>query len=179
MLASRLGRRLGLRRQLARLFLGQGKLADQRVGPSFDASGHVARLELGDDELLDDDRRQPVGENAFEAITDLDPQLALIRRDDQQRAGVLLLVADPPGAAQAVAIVGDFVAFEAGQGRHHQLALRLGFQRRQLLVEPRFDIRRDDVRGIGHPAGEFGKRLRQGGGGDQQHARRPQQRQDE
>jgi hypothetical protein len=50
------------------------------------------------------------------------------RRDQQEDAVIALLVADAPGAEQAIGIVLDLVAAEAGDRGDDKLALRLGFQ---------------------------------------------------
>ncbi len=58
--------------------------------PRVDAAAEIAGLEARRDRVGDDDLRQRVGQRAFEAVADLDAHLALVRRDQQQHAVVLL-----------------------------------------------------------------------------------------
>ena len=53
------------------------------------------------DRLGDDAPRRRVGQHAFEAVADLDAQLAVVLGDDQQRAVVLALAADLPRLGHA------------------------------------------------------------------------------
>ena len=53
-----------------------------------------------------------VGELALEPVADLDAHLVLGRRHDQQRAGVLVLLADAPVAAELIAVILDRIALQ-------------------------------------------------------------------
>ena len=107
---------------------------DQRVGPRDDAVLHLPGAECGEDLLLDDHAGEGVGEHALEAVADLHAHLPLLGRDQQDRAVVLGLLADPPGAAELVAVLLDLVALQVGHGGHHQLAAGLGLERREPAV---------------------------------------------
>ena len=77
-----------------------------------DAGREVAAAELGQDRVLDDELRQGVGHHRLEPAADLDPDLVLVGRDDEQDAVVLALLADAPRAAELVAEVLDRVALQ-------------------------------------------------------------------
>jgi hypothetical protein len=163
---------------LGRLGLGlvvrQGQLGDDRVGPRRDPAFQVAGLELRQDDGLDDDAGQGVGQDRLQAVADLDAHLAFGRSHDQQGAGVGPLLANAPGAAQLVAIVLDLVALQAGRRGHDQLAAGGLFQAFQLGRQLGLDLRRQDVGGVDDPAGQGGEGGggRQGGEGEEQDKRR-------
>ena len=92
------------------LVCGQGQLLDDGIGTGLDPAGHVAGLEARDDLLVDDQAGQTVGQDRFQAIANLDPDLALLGRDDQHRAFVLVFGAQLPVPAKLIAIVGNLVA---------------------------------------------------------------------
>ena len=52
----------------------------------LDAAGEVALAEARQDRILDDDLGQRIGERALEPAADLDADLALIGRDDEEDA---------------------------------------------------------------------------------------------
>ena len=89
-----------------------------------------------------------VGQRALEPIADLDPHLALLRRDDQQRAVVLALLADAPGAAELVAVVGDVVALQRAQRRDDELGARLLLPASASLASSALRRRRVDEFGL-------------------------------
>ena len=70
-----------------------------------------------------------VGEDRLEPAADLDADLALVRRDDQEHAVVLLLGADAPMAAELIAEILDGVALQRGQRDHHDLVGALVLER--------------------------------------------------
>ena len=80
----------------------------------LDAAGKVALAEARQDRVLDDDLGQSIGEDALETAADLDPDLALVGRDDQDHAIVQLLGADAPMAAELIAEILDGVALQRG-----------------------------------------------------------------
>src|SRR3546814_2401248 len=85
-------------------------------------------MEGGQVLLVEDYARQGVGQHGFEAVADLDPHLALIGRDDKQRAVVLVLLPDRPCAAELIAVILDRIALQVGNGRDNQLAAGRFFQ---------------------------------------------------
>ncbi len=131
--------RAGFRRVLlfGRLGLLDGDAAIERqllnegVGAGFDPAIIVAGLELRHQHVADDLAGQGVGHHGLQPVADLDIDLVLVRRDDQQQAVVLVglavrrlfaaVLADAPGAAQLVAIVANIIALQVGDGDHDQL----------------------------------------------------------
>src|SRR3546814_16322575 len=90
-------------------------------------------------------RSQRVGEDGFEAVADRDTHPPLVRRDQENDAVVLFLVADLPLAAEAVAIVGDVAPLEVADRRDDELVSGLLLEFEQLRV--RSDERRVGKRG--------------------------------
>ncbi len=134
-----------------------GQHGDDGVDAIRDAIGHVAALEARHDHVADDGVRRSVGQRAFQAVADLDPQLAIVRRDDQQRAVVLALLADAPAAAERQPPVLDRTAPQARKRDDHQLDRGLVLQALQLCGQPAFlarcsGCRPDRPRGRSMPA---------------------------
>ena len=149
-----------------------GRRRDGRVGPKLgedrvDAGGNpcadVALPEFGDDLLVDDDVGQRVGQDGFKTVADLDPQLLVGRRDDEDGAGVLALLPDSPRPAELIAVVLDRRIAERGNRRDDDLrsAARL-LERAELLGQRRDGRRRQNVRCIDDIAGERRERRRRG-----------------
>ena len=74
---------------------------DDPVDAGGNPAGEIAGLEFRRDDLVDDAFGGDVGQRAFEAVADLDAQLAVVLGDDEQRAVVDLLAADLPGFRDA------------------------------------------------------------------------------
>ena len=70
---------------------------DDPVDAGGNAAGEIPAPEFRRDDLVDDALGGDVGQRAFEAVADLDAQLAVVLGDDQQRAVVDLLAPDLPG----------------------------------------------------------------------------------
>ena len=79
------------------------------------------RLKFGRMWLLDDGAAGRVGERSLEAVADLDPNLALRGRHDQQRAGVLAFLPDAPMAAELIAEILDRKSLQRLERDHHDL----------------------------------------------------------
>ena len=109
-------RRLGLRQLLA--------IDDPHhlVDAGSNAAAEIAGLEFRRDVLVDDALGRGVGERAFEAVTDLDAQPAIVLGDDEQRAVVDLLAADLPGLRDAKRILLDGLAVGRRHDQHRDLA---------------------------------------------------------
>ncbi len=75
-----------------------------------------------------------VGQRAFEAVADLDAHLVLVRRDQQQHAVVLVLLAKLPGAEELVGIGLDVAAFERIDRGDDKLDAGLLFEIGELLA---------------------------------------------
>ena len=150
------------------------QLGDNLIRPPANPAGKitVAKIGLHAFHIFEG---EPVGDHTFEAIADLDPHLALVRRDDEQDAVVVLAIAQGPFAAQAIAVIGDVIAFEVGDRRDHELPLAALFERIELFGQRGFGGVVDDVRRIDHRCGAaLREGLRGGGLGKAQHRRQRQ-----
>ena len=124
-----------------------GQHGDDVVDAARDAAAEVAGLEARRDGVGDDDLRQRVGQRAFEAVADLDPHPPLVRRDQQQHAVVLRLLAELPGAEQLVGVGLDLLALQRADGGDDELDAGLGLEIRELRLRARpARRRRNDVR---------------------------------
>ena len=85
---------------------------DDVVDAARDAAAEIAGLEARRDGVGDDDLGQRVGQRAFQPVADLDAHPPLVRRDQQQHAVVLGLLAELPGAEQLVGVGLDLLALE-------------------------------------------------------------------
>src|SRR5438552_9578342 len=122
------------------------------------AAVQIAALEGRQDIALDDRPGERVRERALEAIADLDPHLALVGRHDQQRAGVLVLLADAPVAAELIAEILDRQTLERLQRHHHDLLAAAGaLVLRQHFREPAPGRGREHAGLVDHAARERGK----------------------
>src|SRR5262249_2035097 len=75
---------LGALRGAALPLLGiAGQDLDYVVDAARDAAGKVVRAEARDDSVLDDELRHRVRQRTLEPVADLDPHLALVRRDQE------------------------------------------------------------------------------------------------
>ena len=121
------------RRRSPRLRLGgvQPQLPINGVNALFDAALEIAFAEGRQNLTLDDQGRQGIGQHGFEPIADLDPDLALAGRDDEQDAVVLLGLTDAPGPAQLISVVLDLITLEVGYGDNDDLIACVAFQRLQ------------------------------------------------
>ena len=97
------------------------------------------------DGLADDDARHRVGHEPAGAIAGRDRDLALIGRHEQDDTVVLPLLAQSPGAAEAIAVILDRIALEALDGRHRERAMRLRVERVRLDLRSSSCAGRQDV----------------------------------
>ena len=149
---------VSLRRRVRRLLLGGGgigaHLLDDGVGSRRHPAGDVPRLEGRQHLGLQDHAGQGVGKNALHAVADFDPHLVFGRHDDEEGAVVGPLLPDAPLTAELIAIVGDVVALQRGQGHHHELARGLVLQPFQLVFERRDRCGGQDVSVVHHSPAE-------------------------
>ncbi|CAH0323270.1 hypothetical protein SRABI123_05692 [Pseudomonas sp. Bi123] len=154
----------------------------QRIAPQHhqhrrnaiaDALAEIAGLERRRDHLIDDHRTLRIGQAIFQAITDFDPQFSLGTRDNQQRAVVLVLLANAPVASQLITEVRDVGALQVRQRDHHQLlagGFLVGIKLLNQLLAHRW---LDHLGVVHHPSGQFRKLQpglgRQGKDPEQQH----------
>src|SRR6185437_6066634 len=125
----RLGHRAGA---AGRGGAGAAERDQHRRGAVDDAARELSLAEGRHDVALDDAAAQRVGQLALEAVADLDADGPLLRRDDEKRAGVLALFADPPGAAETVAEILDRIALQGIQRDDDDLLAGGALVRREL-----------------------------------------------
>src|SRR5262245_24449018 len=128
---------------------------DDVIDPATDAAGEIVGPKARNDGVLDDELRYRVGERAFEAITDLDAHLAFVRRDDQQRAGILLFLSDLPLTPELVAVVLNRGSLKRLQRNHNELAGGLGLELGELALERGLGRRVKNSGIVDHTAGEL------------------------
>src|SRR5205814_614523 len=104
----------GLRRlrHFAQIHFVAAQEAHKFDGARLHARVVIAGAELRDDHVFDDELARGVRQRAFEAVTDFDPQLALVRRHDENRAVVLAFLPDAPGAAELITVGGDVLPLQ-------------------------------------------------------------------
>ena len=112
--------------------------------------------------MVDDDAGKRVGQHRFEPVAHLDPHLALLGGDDQDRAIVGAFEPDAPAAAETIAIILDRIALQIGDGGDDQLTAGLLLQRLKLGFERGLAIGRKNIGGIDDEAGEGREGLRLG-----------------
>src|SRR5436309_156308 len=85
----------------------------------------------------------PAGEAAApgDAAADLDTYLALVRGNDQKRAGVLLLLSDSPVSPELIAVILDRGALQRLESDDDQLPGGLGLELRELALERGLGLR--------------------------------------
>src|SRR5262249_9686967 len=96
-----------------------------------------------------------VGERTLEAVADLNPHLAFVRRHDEQRAGILLFLSDLPVTPELVTVVLDRGALEQLDRDHDKLPCGLGLELRELALERGFGRRVENSGIVDHTAGEL------------------------
>src|SRR3546814_12027069 len=89
------------------------------------AAGIIILFEMRNDRALDNDAGHRVGEDAFKAISPLDPYLAFTGRDDQQRSIIFALLSDATCTPKPLAIVRDILTLKIGQTGHDDMTSTL------------------------------------------------------
>ena len=95
---------------------------DDPVDTCGNPAGEIPGLEFRRDDLVDDALGGDVGQRAFEAVTDLDAEMAVVLGDDDQRAVVDLLAADLPGFRHPQRELLDRLAIRRRYDQHRDLA---------------------------------------------------------
>ena len=122
----------GVRRDALPEFLGAAiQHLDDVVDAARHAAGEVVRLEARRDRVLDDVFGDRVGQRAFQPVADLDADLALVRRMQQQHAVVLAALAELPAAEQSVGVVLDRIAVQRLHRRDDDLVRGLALRARR------------------------------------------------
>ncbi|EZP27067.1 hypothetical protein BW33_04338 [Pseudomonas sp. RIT288] len=128
-----------------------------------DALAEIAGLERRGDHLMNDHRGLRIGQPILQTVTDFDAQFALVTGNDQQRAVVLVLLADAPVPAQLHAVILDGGALQIRHRDHHQLLAGRLLVSLQLLAQLGAHRRLDHLRFVHHPPAQ--RRERQLGPG--------------
>ena len=150
-----------------------GQHGDDVVDAARHAAIEIACLESRRDRVGDDDLRSRVRQRAFKAVADLDANAMLLGRDEEQRAVILLRLAQLPGAKQRVGVGLDLLALERGNRRDDELDARLALQRRELAFEGAALIGRQNIGRVDNAPGQDGEIRRR----RERQRRRQQQRQ--
>src|SRR6516225_3293166 len=127
---------------------------DDVIDPATDAAGEIVGPKTRNNGILYDELRYRVGERSLEAVTDFDAHLAFVRRDDQQRAGILLFLSDLPVTPELVAVVLNRGSLKRLQRNHNELAGRLGLELGELALERGLGRRVENSGIVHHTAGE-------------------------
>src|SRR5690606_16977819 len=127
------------------------------VDTGANAPGVIALAKGRGDQVVDNQRRLRIGESAFQAIADLDADLAFVAGDNQQRAVVPVLLTDAPVAAQLDAEFLDAATLQIGHGDHHQLLAGGLFMGGKLLGQLAFAGSVQQLGLVDHSAGEWRK----------------------
>ena len=118
---------------------------DDPLDAGGNSAGEIAGPEFRRDDLVDDALGGDVGERAFEAVADLDAQLAVVLGDDQQRAVVDLLAPDLPGLRDPDRILLDRLGLGGRHDQHRDLAALPRLEGLERLRQRRDIVRADSV----------------------------------
>jgi hypothetical protein len=140
--------RLGRRQRLA------VDRAQHGVDSRLDPAREVARPEPGYDPLVDDAVGERVGERAFQPVADLDPQRAIILRDEQQGAVVDPLAPELPRAGHADPVLLDRLRLRRGHDEHRDLRALALLEDLELRLERRTRPRSERPGQVGDPRRE-------------------------
>ena len=100
----------------------------QRVDADVDATVKVAILETGRDDLADHSLGGGVVDRAFETVTDLDAQLAVLFGNQQQRAVIHPASAEFPRLGDAQGVLFDALRSHCRHDQHGDLRTFLAFE---------------------------------------------------
>ena len=134
------------------------------VEAGVDAAVEVALAEGGRDGLGNDALRDGIGQHALEAVADLDPQVAIVLGNDQQRAVIHLLpidrlAAELPRVRDPERVLLDVLGLGGRHDQHRELRALGGLERRELLLERRLLLRGQRAGEIGDARGQLRDRL--------------------
>ena len=133
---------------------------DEAQDAGLNAAGVVALPEARGEVVTDYLAGESVRQHALESVADFDAHLAIVRRDQDQHAIVLLRLPDAPFLEQAIGILLDGRAVQRCDGRDGDLGRRLLFQLIEGAIERFFGRGVDHTGKIGNAAG----RLREASG---------------
>src|SRR5689334_4184130 len=106
-----------------------------RGDPGFYAAGEIAVFETRRDLLVDNAIGDRVRQHASESVADFDAQLAVFRRDDEDRAVIEAFFTDLPLLGDFDAEVLDRLAFKTRDGEHDDLMTGRVLELLEALIE--------------------------------------------
>jgi len=109
--------------------------ANHAIDAGGDPAGEIALLEARRDVLGDDPVRDRVGDHALQTAADFDAQLAVVFRDEEQRAVVDPLAPELPLVDDANRVLLDRLRARARDDQDRDLASLLRLERRELRFE--------------------------------------------
>src|SRR5712671_933558 len=127
-----------------------GQQQNKIVNAVLDGTDKVASAKPRQDGILDDQARHRIRDGALEPVPDLDPHPSLVGCHQQDRAVVLALLADAPGAAEPVTVVGDVIALQRAQRHDDQLVAGLAFELLELALDATACSRIQDLGLVDH-----------------------------
>ena len=125
----------------------------------LDPARKIIGLQLGADRVVQDQLGQGVRQRAFEPVTDLEAELALGRRDQEQNAVVPVFLAEMPVAEQGIREGFDLLALQRRYGGNDELRAGLALQILQRRRQRRPIVRLEDVGVVDDAPGQHGKRV--------------------
>src|SRR5262249_30810867 len=128
---------------------------DDVIDPATDAAGEIVDPKTRNYGVLYDKLGDRIGERAFEAVADLDAHLAFVRRQDKQRAGILIFLSDLPVTTELVTEVLNRVSLKRLQRSDNEVAGGIGLELDELALEPGLGRRVENSGIVHHTAGEL------------------------
>lgn len=119
-----------------------------RLKPSLNSPRQVVCAEARDYDFPNDAASDRVREDAFEAVSDFNPELAIISYNEQDDAVVEALLADLPALGYPDAEAFEAFSLKAGDREHSDLMAGLLLEAGQTLFENLDALRRHDPRVI-------------------------------
>lgn len=119
-----------------------------RLKPSLNSPRKVVCAEARDYDFLNDAASDRVREDAFEAISDFNPELAIISYNEQDDAVIKTFFADLPALGYPDTEAFEIFPLQAGNRQHGDLMAGLLLEAGQTLFENLDALRRHDPRVI-------------------------------
>jgi hypothetical protein len=131
--SAKIGRRSRLR--LIANLIGAFDRPKNRFCSGSYAASNVTSLEAWHDLLANDAGRTQIGQCPLEAVTDLDPELPLLERDQQEDAVVRAFAAELPGGRDAMGVLLKRLSLERRKNQYCHLITGFLFVCFQLSAE--------------------------------------------
>ena len=107
------------------------------IDPGDDSAGIVLSAEARHDVITGNPLGDSIGQNAFQAVTDFEPELAVFNSDQKDDAIVETFLADFPVLRDADAETLDVLAIERGDRQNCDLMARFLFELREFEIPTR------------------------------------------